>query len=137
MKKLLCNTFPHKMIVNFDVLGTSMKNWIRRKIRRTNIITPKNRWLLLRDSQLSQQRLYPNELNHGIGNRLILCFSATPRYYGLLARTPGDQVATKEDNIAPLVDRLSSRLPAQSASENAERALDEADRRCKPYETVW
>jgi hypothetical protein len=29
MKKLLCNTFPHKVIVNFDVLGTSMKNWMR------------------------------------------------------------------------------------------------------------
>ena len=78
-----------------------MKYRISGEICGTNVVTPKNRRLILRNPQLSKKRLYPDELGGGISHRFVFSFSTTARYYSLLASIPGNQIRPKEYCIAP------------------------------------
>lgn len=50
--------------------------------------------------KLKQQLAQPSGLSDTVGNSLIFCFSTRTRHLTLPFRRPGDQVVTRENNIA-------------------------------------
>ena len=61
------NLLANKVEINLDMLCASMKNWIGRQVRGTNIVAPQDRRPGLVDTELLQHRLYPNGLGGAIG----------------------------------------------------------------------
>jgi hypothetical protein len=61
----------NKVIINFDILHTTMKNWIDCKIGGTDVVTPQIGRPMLRNPKLMKKNLKPNYLSCSISNFLV------------------------------------------------------------------
>jgi hypothetical protein len=72
MNEAQAEPIPDEVVVNLNMLGTSMKSWIRSQINGTNIITLDRGRPSERTMQFFEQCSKPHDLSGGVGQGFVL-----------------------------------------------------------------
>jgi hypothetical protein len=76
IKTPLQDLISNEVVVNFNVLHTTMEHRIRREVLGTHVVTPQACAARRRYMQFSKKGLNPNELGYCIGHGLVLGLGA-------------------------------------------------------------
>jgi hypothetical protein len=93
------NTFPDEVEVDLDML-TLVLNGVSGKVDGTNVITVHESALGQWTMELLEELPEPTSFSHAVGHAAILSLDARSGDYVLALGGPGDEVVTKEHNVA-------------------------------------
>jgi len=92
--------FANEVMINLDMLGTLMLDWVGGHVDSTDIITIYQCSATERGMKLLKKLAQPRCLCNTISNCTVLCFGTGSGHGVLTLRGPGDEIVTKEHSIA-------------------------------------
>jgi hypothetical protein len=84
------NLFSNEMVVDFDVLSTSMINGVGSESECTNVVTPDHRRDKERDAKILEQHTEPVNFSGDGGQGAVFCLGAGVSNDRLFLGTPGN-----------------------------------------------
>ena len=105
------NPFTNRVIINFNMLGSGMKDKIGSNGKGRNVVTPKLWWKGKEDTKIFQNLTNPTELSCSNGKSPVIELSGGSRDSVLFLSTPYDSIEAKINQIAnsgSTIKRISS-----------------------------
>lgn len=92
--------FTNPIIIDFNVLCTSVEDSLFREVYGAFFVAFKHRWSQISTSKLLHHSTKPDELLTGLGDCSILFFGGRQSYRRLQSATPGDDATGKDKDMA-------------------------------------